>query len=557
MHENSRNEFSQDSDAEHSKIKDAENAADESQDSVSAENTADEQQAVHEPDEGALPKKSLIDSAQALSESIRQDQKDSRKHRSQPASLYETTKILLFKEEKKSRGKKKTDQKEHSKPKKKRRGILRRLTYKGWILVVAVFSLILVGLFLYINRSTEIDRLSLTYLDNLSADSLGVSLQSDFADTYSVQDYTIYGESLNLYGARYQNGVRDELYGRNVLLRNIETGEQLTYTFAGGADTGIPLGQLDPGVYEIYVYDGFTPKRVYMTDEFHSDPFTTMRRDKTVYTVDLDASKDFLKKFGVETDENYLYLTVTSSLPKVRIIDVMIDPSGLVKYELSNMIENGYVSDTFNEAEQSYDFARQIQTYLEEAGLRAEISREREEASSYYGVKSRIGSGYSKQAKVFLGLSMSDSDSSLPYIMASPFSDGLLANSISYALTNSGIELQTIYSAPERLDQGVAFDTWQTGAEGETLPYTLYPQLRESGGKVTYAGLAAGSENNSGFSSNPGMYGVEFFYASTENPASQAYFENNRDLMAKSIAQGIIDYFDIPAPSEEEDQQTQ
>lgn len=53
----------------------------------------------------------------------------------------------------------------------------------------------------------------------------------------------------------------------------------------------------------------------------------------------------------------------------------MIDPSGLLKYELSSMVEEGYISEGFNEAEQSYEFAKQIQLYLEEAGLRVEISR--------------------------------------------------------------------------------------------------------------------------------------------------------------------------------------
>lgn len=467
-------------------------------------------------------------------------------------SIYQTTRILLFGEEdKKSRKNRKNKDKheEEKKPKKKRR-LPFRLTYKGKILLVILAGFLILGLFLIFNQPTPIDRLSLTYLDNLSKDSLQVDLQQTFADTYRISDSTIYGETLTLYGNRYQNGTTDELYGRNVMLRNIETGQQLTYTFAGGADSGIPLGELEPGVYEIYVYDGFTPKRVYMSDEYHSDPFTTMRRNKSVNTINLDASKDTLKKFGVETDENYLYLTVTSSLPKVKIVDVMIDPSGLVKYELSSMVDDGYVSATFNEPQQSYDFAQMIQMYLQEAGLRVEISRDRDEAISYYGVNSRIGKGYTKQAKVYLGLDMDVSDASLPFMMTSPYSNGLLANSISYALRQNGIELQQIINAPERLDEGVEYDTFSVSDNYEYLPYTQYPQLRESGGKVTYAGMAPGSENNGNFSQNPGMYGIEFFYASTDNPASQAYFEANREVMARSIAQGIIDYFQIPEVQE-------
>ncbi|MEY8380860.1 hypothetical protein [Ileibacterium valens] len=461
-----------------------------------------------------------------------------------------TTKILMFREQL-SRVSKNNEEKPS---KKKKRKLPFRLTYKGWILVVSVIGFLCLGFYLFFSRPTPIDRLSLTYLDNLSKDSLGVELQSTFADTYQISDYTLYGETLSLYNSRYQNGIRDDLYGRNVLLRNIETGDQLTYTFAGAADSGIPLGELDAGVYEVYVYDGFTPKRVKMADEFHADPFTTIRRDKTVSTVNMDASKETLKKFGIETDENYLYLTVTSSLPKVKIIDVMIDPSGLLKYELSSMVEEGYISEGFNEAEQSYEFAKQIQLYLEEAGLRVEISRDKDEPVSYYGVNSRVGKGYTKQAKVFLGLGMDESDNPLPYILTSPFSNGFLANSISHCLMENGIELQYIPDAPDRLDYGVAYDTYQVSADYEVLPYTLYPQLRETGGKVTYAGLSAGTENNANFSTNPGMYGIEFLYASTDSPSSQAYFVQNRDLMAKSIAQGIIEYFNIPQTQESTEQ---
>lgn len=489
------------------------------------------------------------------------------------SSADKTTQILTFgkskeQEQKKSRNKKaagktpgrkkktrkaadeKSSRKTASKPassaqkiKKPRQKL--RLTYKGWILVVALIGIVSVGLFAFFNQPSAIDRLSLTYLDNLNRENLAVTLQSTFADTYSISDYTYYGETLTLYHNRYQNGTLDELYGRNVMLRNLETGEQLTYTFAGGADSGIPAGELSPGVYEIYVYDGFTPKRVYTDEELHSDPLTTMRRNKEVTTINLDASKDYLSKFGITTDENYLYLTVTDSLPKVKIIDVMIDPSGMLKYDYLNEVDEGYTGPLFSEAVQSYSLALEIKSFLEEAGLRVEISRPEGAALGYNGVNSRTGAGYSSQAKVFLSLAMDGGDEAYPSILVSPYTNGLLANRISYVLQQNGIQLSP-QPEVERLDEGVAFDTFQVSDEYEYMPYTLWPQLRETGGKTTYTGTAYGSEANENFSDSYGMYGLIFFYASQENQSSQEYYMNNKEVIARSVARGIVEYFQIP-----------
>lgn len=419
-----------------------------------------------------------------------------------------------------------------------------RLTIKGKIALVLIAAAVCIAFFIYLNRPTPIDKLALTYLDDLNPSSVGITLQESFADTYEVKDITIYGETLNLLHSDYSDQHNDDLYGKNVMLRNVETGEQLTYNFSGGADSGIPLGSLQPGVYEIYIYDQFTPKRVYTENEYHSDPFTTMRRNKEVSTINLDASKDYLKKLGNETDENYLYLTVTSSLPKVKIYDVVLDPSGLVKYQYSSESDPGYTSESFNEANESYTFAMQIQSYLEEAGLRVLISREDNQPAGYYGVNSRVGTGYASQAKVFLSLEMSGGDEPYPYLMASPLTEGLLANQIAYDLKANGIQLSNV-NGPSRLDQGVLFDTLSVNDQFEYTAFSMFPALRETGGKATFTGRQTGSESNENFRESYGMYGVIYFYASAEDPSSQSYFRENKELMARSIAQGIIDYFQI------------
>lgn len=428
------------------------------------------------------------------------------------------------------------------------------LSLKARIMLIVLAGVVVIGLFLFQNRTTILDRLSLTYLDQLNKDNLAYTPQASFDNRFEIRDYTIYGESLVLYKDRYNQDDYDDLYGRIAMLKSLEGGEEYFFTFSGGVDNGIELGSLPPGVYEVYVYDDYTPQRVYMNDKFESDPFITIRRNKEVTSIVLDADSDFLHKFDIEGDQNYLYLTVTDQLPRVKTIDVIIDPSGLAAAMSGPIYEEGYNENGFEESRVSYQLAMQVQSYLEDAGVRTEITRDADEAKTYYGTHGRLALGYEKQAKVYLGLSMSEEDEPYPYILSSPFTSGSLANEIAWTMQNNGVLMSNV-SSLQRLNEGTGFDQLNLTAEDTLSNFSSDARIRETGGKATYAGQREGMEANANHSDSNGLYGILFCYASMENPGSQQYYLENQDAIARSIAQGILNYFQIvPEQEPQEDQ---
>lgn len=441
-------------------------------------------------------------------------------------------------------------------PKKRKISIKRRkVSLRFWILLCALCGIFAVGLFVWQSQPDEIDRLSLTYLDSLKGKDLAASPQSSYENVLNIEDYTVYGETLNLYAAPYSFEERDALYGRNAMVRNLETAQEYSFTFGGGADSGIDLGVLDPGVYEVYVYDDtYTPQRAYMEKPFSENVLTAMRRNKRVNTIRMDADSEFLLRFGIPADRNYLYLTVTSSLPRVKVNDVVIDPSGLVSYLYGNGSEYGYASSVIDEAAASYDLALQIQMYLENAGLRVQLTRTADAPENYYGENGRIGIGYTSQAKVFLGLSMVEGEEDRPFVLSSPFTVGSLGNAMAYAMKENGVETEKVSALP-RLNEGSGYDTLMADEKYQQTPWSLYPQLRETGGRTTFAGMYSGAVSNEMFQENNGMYAVLLCYASTDSVSSQEYFLQNREAIARSVAQGILDYFHIPLPDQDQNSQ--
>lgn len=117
--------------------------------------------------------------------------------------------------------------------------------------------------------------------------------------------------------------------------------------------------------------------------------FSTMRRNEMVKNVQVHASKDYLKDFGVNMDKNYVFISVVDNIPMVRTIDVLIDPGGNVYNEADNSIDYGVGNDLINEASASLELAEMLKEKLEAKGLRVELTRDAESTPSYYGKSGR------------------------------------------------------------------------------------------------------------------------------------------------------------------------
>lgn len=421
---------------------------------------------------------------------------------------------------------------------------------RTFILFVIVCALTCVSLFLFISRPSQIDRLGISYLELIDKKVVQKNIPSKFEEAYRADDFVIYGENLTFYHEKY-TGKGDDMQGMNVILKNVETQDEISYTFSGGVDSGIQLGALKQGLYEVYVYDHYIKKRLYFKKPVDSLNFSTLRREGKVHNVTVHAGKEYLEDFDVPMDKNYAFISVVENIPMVKTIDVLIDPSGNVYNEQSNSVDYGVGNDLITEAKASYEFALKIKAELEKSGLRVELTRDADGTPSYYGQHGRAGIGYEKQAKVFLSLGMFvDENIMRPYMMISPFTTGLLANDISYNLGENGIQLPDV-SAEEGLGYGILYDALKLDEEGNPTTLELYPQLRETGGKATRVGQGDFAKGNKAYRENYGMNAISFHYANLASIDSIHYFLDNQDLMAKTIAHGILDYYEIKEVEDE------
>ena len=421
----------------------------------------------------------------------------------------------------------------------------RKNSLQRTILLVATLALAVVAIFLYVSRPSQIDQLGQPYIDTIEDKQvIKKAVKTKYKETYSVNDYTYYGESLKLYHETL-SARTDDLQGKNIILHNIENGKEFSYTLSSGAEDGIQTGLLDPGLYEVYTYDHFIKKRLYYKDEIHVNDFTTIRRDKNVNTVSIDASKDFLSRFGIEMDKNYLFISVTENIPMVKNIDVMIDPCGDMFSNSTNQVILGTQNDKISEQKSSYEMAVQLKEELESKGLRVELTRDKDGNPSYYGKNGRVGQAYRKNAKVFISLGIADDEYiSRPLIVVSPYTSGILANNIASVSEEQGLDLSNSYVMDNPLEVGVLFDPYIVKEEKETK-YEQYVQLRESGGRLTYTGKEEHSKDNSRYSKSYGMYGILYMYANIQSDESVEYYKKNQDKMVQGIAQGIYQYFSL------------
>ncbi len=416
------------------------------------------------------------------------------------------------------------------------------------ILLVVTIALSSIAAYLFVSRPTDIDKLSQTYLDCIDQDTqLNELVKASYANTFSLEDYTFYGESLKLYHHSDLSAV-DSIEGKNVLLKNVETKDEIVYTFEDGCEDGIKTGSLKPGLYEIYIYDHFVKKRAYFTSKTHmSQPFETMRRNKKVLHVSLDADKDFLKNYKVNMDKNYAFLSVTENIPKVDSIDVLIDPCGDTYNPDLGQVTSGIETDKIKEQKEAYVFAKKVKKVLESYGLKVKLTRKEDGSPSYYGKKGRVGQGYEQNAKVFLSLGFSQDDEiNRPYMVTSAYSSASLADNISYLMQKNGLELYDGSSTGQSLHgDGVLVDNLLQDEDLEETKFEFYPQLRESGGKSTFAGQYDSALENQRYVDSNGMYGLYFMFCNPYSSDSLNYYQNNKKLLAKTLAESITDYFDI------------
>ena len=67
------------------------------------------------------------------------------------------------------------------------------------IVGVVTIAIVVVCVFLYVSRPTEIDKLSQSYLDTVDVEKLQKKVEPRLDGAYRLSDYLVYEETLSLY----------------------------------------------------------------------------------------------------------------------------------------------------------------------------------------------------------------------------------------------------------------------------------------------------------------------------------------------------------------------
>lgn len=148
------------------------------------------------------------------------------------------------------------------------------------------------------------------------------------------------------------------MQGNNIVLRNVMNDAITSFTFNGKVDSGIDLGSLKEGIYELYTYDHYEKERIYFDDAFKAKTITTMRRNKKVKDITFVADKEALKEYDIHLKKNYTFIIVTKHIPKSNVYDVVIDPCGNAMNYISNTVDYGASTSILDEPTSSMEFAK-------------------------------------------------------------------------------------------------------------------------------------------------------------------------------------------------------
>lgn len=363
------------------------------------------------------------------------------------------------------------------------------------------------------------------------------TLNKKVAQTYSVSDYTYYGESLGLYTSAYNGENEDDISGKTIQVHNVCSDETISLTMDADIDQKITLNDLEPGFYDVSIIDNLVEKRLVYSDTFQGEPFYTVKRNNKVKKVSIVADKNLLKDYDIMWDKPYLFLQVEEVTPQKDTIDVYIDPYGM-NTDFQNVADKGNTGNGLSEYAEMYDAAVIMKKQLESYGLRVEISRDSQdgEAKKAYGADGRLAQGYKKNARYYISLRFNENETtSLRGIEVwhSSHASDVLGNNIVFGLQKNLAMVTSTY---------VNSDGTGVGASAIVKGYfdnILY--LRETGGKATFAAMYSDTskEENASFQNAYGMNAIEIDLGYVSNAEDAQFWKDNKEAISKQIAQSF------------------
>jgi N-acetylmuramoyl-L-alanine amidase len=358
-----------------------------------------------------------------------------------------------------------------------------------------------------------------------------------------MNDYFVYGETLNIFNKAYDMFALDMFIGKTLVLVNVCDQSERVYMIEDNVDGQIPMEDLPVGFYEVYVMHNLERHRIF-TNGYVEDVFTTIHRQDQTKKVRLLGDAFLLENNRSEKqtfDRNYLFIEVTTTELKEDVVDIVLDPAG---YDFDNgWLDLGVKANDLVEAEENYKMAQALKKEFEKYGLNVLITRNQDETVNTYDVDGRLHRAYLSQAKYYLQIQMVGSnnlDTVGTQIIYSSYTSPRLASSVfKQLIENTRLQSTGISGAgniPGVLPSGRA-----DGFDGRMV-------IRESGGKaLTAASYSKKSEENSSFALNNrrGMQTLTLEYLYLTHQPSAQYWLDEYELYAQETVKGFTNYFQL------------
>ncbi|TFG81612.1 MAG: N-acetylmuramoyl-L-alanine amidase [Erysipelotrichales bacterium] len=367
-----------------------------------------------------------------------------------------------------------------------------------------------------------------------------------YTDTLPMEDYLLYGETLNLFQSNYQIDAKDSLVGKTLKLVNVCDKTELVYLLEGKADGMIPMENLSPGFYEVFVVQDLISKRMISTEKV-SASFNTIRRVEGIgKTVDLVADARLVNTAGDQPalmDQNYVFLRVREEMVDNKIADIYIDAGH--NTHSGNGIETGRNVNGLIEAEETYKMSLLLKAEFEKYGLSVVLARDNEEdVIDQYGINGRLHKAYKSQAKYYIEVQLNGSTNASirgEQIFYSSFATNRLATTVFKAMMEVPGFVATSNQSYGNI-KGVNACTRDGGLDAR-------PIIRESGGRILSAGTYSelSREGNASFAAEAilGMQTLTIEYGFLTNAADAAFWKNNKELLAQKTVEGFVKHLQL------------
>lgn len=438
----------------------------------------------------------------------------------------------------------------------------RRRIKKTPLILIAVLLLGLISfggynvLIQFLNREPSIIEYKLGSL-NVKESKEILSKTNNEDGEYQIVDYQLYGESLGLYTTEYNKDNKDELVNKSVMLRNMENQETLFYLLTSDIDKQIPIYELMPGVYEVFVSSVLKDERIYMPTKTY-DEFYTITRNNKNYKVKFVADTNYFYPHDetMTLDKNYLYLVVEEAQLPDDYYDILIDP-GHHTYDYGPILERGHAANGLIEAEETLKAAQVMAQELSAAGLKVKLVREDNDVVvDTYGADGRIGQVFKSQAHYYISNhlnSLNDKSVHGTEVYYSSYASSTLAETVLNSIVENTDLVASGYIGNGNSIPSVVPDRRILSSRTNTY-HDSYMMIREPGGRSTGAGERSDEAYEKNYPLIQGThYGaqailIEYLYISNSSDATK--WKENYAEYAKAASQGIIEYLKLDINNE-------